>query len=521
MTLVMKRLPIILSAAILLFAACAPDRRGLPSVSVEGLEDLAFPAEGGTRTFTVLSDNIWTLSKDSLDWVSLSVPAGNADEKSTITLTVPKNETPAERSGKLILGSGEFRKSYEVHQDFGAFVRTSAASVTLPSVQEEAALIHIVSNVDWSLDGTLPEWLRIRPSEGLAGESVVSVWADDNKADESRGFDFILSSGQYKGLATVPIRQEGLNREPFLAVVGTTKDTVYFDPEPALTEIVVSTNCDWTVEGVPDWLAMSRTAGTAQEGDIALSLLPTLNAGRSEKEATLTFIADNPGVPPVNVIVWQEGNTIKTQMLARWTVSSNDQMKKEWPDYVIGASGALVNICNSVPMASSTNPDATLQFVYAPTYSARSKFRTAISNVRFIVFYFCIDDAFVFTVPDVTAYEGMKLNLRTRLYPYTMYTVKSYVVEFLDGAEWKQAEGKGSELTFYHPQSSSDKELDDGNINATYTLKRDFISETVTFRVRAVTNESIRGDKNTNSSGRLELGANTELKELSVWLLAE
>ena len=180
MTLVMKRLPIILSAAILLFAACAPDHRGLPAVSVEGLEDLFFPAEGGTRTFTVLSDDIWTLSKDSLDWVSLSVPAGNADEKSTITLTVPKNETTAERSGKLILGSGEFRKSYEVHQDFGAFVRTSATSVTLPSVQEEAALISIVSNVDWSLDGTLPEWLRIRPSEGLAGESVVSVWADDN-----------------------------------------------------------------------------------------------------------------------------------------------------------------------------------------------------------------------------------------------------------------------------------------------------------------------------------------------------
>ena len=516
-----KHLLFFLPTVLAILLSCEGTGEKTPVVQSDGLEDFTFSAEGGTRSFTVKSDRIWTLSKADLDWADVSLPAGDAGETFSVTLTVPKNETVDAREGRLILGSGEYRKEVTVHQDFGGFISPSLPSVLLPSVQEEGVRLTVRSNVDWRMEGTLPGWLRIRPSEGSAGTTALTLWADDNKAREARSFDFRMVSGAMSSPATVSVVQDGLSRQPFLSVSGTVRDTVFFGPDPKLSEIIVSTNCDWSVSGVPSWLTLNHTEGEGAEGDIAVSILPEPNNARTGKGAVLTFQADNDAVPPVTLYVWQDGYTIKSHRLAGWTVAGTSQMKQEWPGYVVGASGALVDISNSVAMAASDNPEATLQFVYSPAFAARTKFRTAISNTRFIVFYFCIGDAFVFSVPGVTAYEGMRVNLRAQLYPYTMYTVKSYMVEFLEDGVWQPAEGKGSSLTFSHPVNSADKERDDGDINAFYTLKRDYLSEDIIFRVRATTNESIRGDKNTNSSGRIELGANTDLKELSVWLLSE
>lgn len=76
------------------------------SVSVEGLDDMVnFPcSQAEAKSFVVNSTSSWTISIDSLDWLSLSRLKGRGG-RYEITMTAQDNQRE-ERSGALYLYGG-------------------------------------------------------------------------------------------------------------------------------------------------------------------------------------------------------------------------------------------------------------------------------------------------------------------------------------------------------------------------------------------------------------------------------
>ena len=83
-------------------------------------ETLSFPGEGGTRTFTLTTEAVWTVSTQE-DWVELNHTAGQGDE--TISVTVPANPDYAYARRVTLLfevdGEGEGSLEFEITQEKG------------------------------------------------------------------------------------------------------------------------------------------------------------------------------------------------------------------------------------------------------------------------------------------------------------------------------------------------------------------------------------------------------------------
>lgn len=133
------------------------------SLGVQPVDD-PLPTEGGTTTFTVLSNKAWTATSSN-QWLTLSQSSGTGTgELEVITVTATANPG-MRRTATVTVTNGLEEKVFEVIQNGIVLTFVDAGEVIFDgSVDKEAKTLEVLSNVDWEVS-TDATWLRVAKDE--------------------------------------------------------------------------------------------------------------------------------------------------------------------------------------------------------------------------------------------------------------------------------------------------------------------------------------------------------------------
>lgn len=158
---------------------------------------VSFGADGGNRTFTVLSSAAWKISVNTENWGHLS-RSGN-----TLYLRIDANNSSSSRADYFIISSGSKSIRVDISQGKGNSLTVSSEFLSFAS-SGGSQTITVNSNSLWKIGTSTYNWGHLT----TAGNSV-TVSLDANVSAESRTDYFTVVSGN-KSLK-INIRQEGKN----------------------------------------------------------------------------------------------------------------------------------------------------------------------------------------------------------------------------------------------------------------------------------------------------------------------
>lgn len=158
---------------------------------------VSFGADGGNRTFTVLSSAAWKISVNTENWGHLS-RSGN-----TLYLRIDANNSSSSRADYFIISSGSKSIRVDISQGKGNSLTVSSEFLSFASFGGSQT-ITVNSSSPWKIGISTYSWGHLT----TAGNSV-TVSLDANVSAESRTDYFTVVSGN-KSLK-INIRQEGKN----------------------------------------------------------------------------------------------------------------------------------------------------------------------------------------------------------------------------------------------------------------------------------------------------------------------
>jgi hypothetical protein len=167
----------------------------------------------------------------------------------------------------------------------GKKVEVSFSTNTVEIAPEGGSVeISVISNGDWTI-GTYPNWISISGTSGT-GDATLTLTASTNNGTEARSSEIRVSSKDNS--ASLTVKQEAMSSESgYLRV---TPDHISCIRWGGTFEINVESNLEWSLTGLPNWLAASATEGS---NDSRIELTVALfDSDSEERQATLVFAAD-------------------------------------------------------------------------------------------------------------------------------------------------------------------------------------------------------------------------------------
>lgn len=110
----MKRLLLFMATVAMLLVSCNPLEKVDPTLEVDK-ESVSLSAVGGAASFTVSSNQDWTVTVDQT-WVKLNVVPSDATMQVTVNVTADDNPAYEERTAVITLTAGELTKTVSVTQ---------------------------------------------------------------------------------------------------------------------------------------------------------------------------------------------------------------------------------------------------------------------------------------------------------------------------------------------------------------------------------------------------------------------
>ena len=259
-----------------------------PGLSPVGL---SFDHPGGSKPVAVAYTGAWTATGQ--DWLTVS-PAGSTGS-GTLTVTAAPNPAAESRTGTVtVTGNGASRTVSVTQAGAPATLSVSPGSLTYgPALQNQQ--LSITTNAIHTVAVDQP-WLytAARPDRG---SRTVDFQAAANPDARPRSGTITVSGG---GLTrTVAVTQDGA-----APLLGVQPDYTVFAQPGGEQSLALTSNADWTVSQVPDWLSLSAAGGYR---DASLTLAATANPTARLRRATLVFTAGSvrreavvvqDGVPP-------------------------------------------------------------------------------------------------------------------------------------------------------------------------------------------------------------------------------
>lgn len=217
------------------------------------LDQTEFVFDGKAHTVSVAarSNFDWQLSGTNVGWISTVYD----EAKGVVNISVPANDTQAERSAQVNVVFSD-----QVYATF--YVVQAAAEVSVTSeplnytINGGSYTIEVSSEAPWKTNTSL-SWLNITPTSGDAGTTTVTVSTSPNPYNESRsGFLYFLFSSSAKQIAAIEAHQDGV-------LLDIDDKDLYNLPAVAGTfSYALTSNVDWEITQVPDFLTVSPTSGS-------------------------------------------------------------------------------------------------------------------------------------------------------------------------------------------------------------------------------------------------------------------
>lgn len=284
---------------------------------------LSFQGSGGSQTINVLSNVSWRPSS-SASWAKAEV---STDGKA-LTVSVDENPSDASRTAIITLSSTSgVSSSVNVSQE-PAGVTGSTETLELEK-DGGTKSITITADAAWEIK-TSDSWINVTPSSGTAGSHMLSINVQENNSTSERTGYVYVNIGSSSKLQ-IPIAQKGLYIE--------VKPTLLsFSADAESKQLDISSNTDWSVTSLPEWLTASPQSGKNSQTITLKSQVNTSASSRSgkikiEKQGlTLSAVVDvlqegmNLSVDNNNLQFGANASTqsIVINTLAGWTASCSE-----------------------------------------------------------------------------------------------------------------------------------------------------------------------------------------------------
>jgi L-ascorbate metabolism protein UlaG (beta-lactamase superfamily) len=185
------------------------------------------------------------------------------------------------------------------------YLQCNATEYSINSGQNSTANISISSTTDWTVSG-MDSWLHASETTG-SGDATITLTADENASFDSRA-DTLTVSGTGVPDLKIIVTQLGIPvilsvSESIVSLEATAGSETSFD---------ITSNTDWTIAGVADWLSASDTIGS---GDATITLTAVETNTNSPRLDSITVSAT--GAPDQIVIVAQVATGLKVYEAAR------------------------------------------------------------------------------------------------------------------------------------------------------------------------------------------------------------
>ena len=157
-------------------------------------------AEGGTLRVTFTTNSAWNASVvDNLDWCTVSPSSGVAGTH-TVVITVKENTMQSYRYPTVMIQAGTATQNIWIQQQprDPDNITFATGTNTSPVVSSEGGKITIsfTTNVAWeaTVDGN-PNWCKVAPSSGSAGNGTVTITVDKNTTTDPRSANIRVMAG--------------------------------------------------------------------------------------------------------------------------------------------------------------------------------------------------------------------------------------------------------------------------------------------------------------------------------------
>ena len=229
---------------------------------------LSFQGCGGTQTFNVLSNVSWKPSS-SASWVK----AEASTDGKTLIVSVDENPSDASRTAIITLSSASgISSSVNVTQE-PAGVTGSIETLEFDK-DGGTKSITITADATWEIK-TSDSWISVTPSSGSAGSHMLTINVQDNNStSERKGYVYVNIGSSSK--LQIPIVQKGL----YIEVKPT---SLSFSADAESKQLEISSNTDWSITSLPDWLTASSQSGKNSQTISLKSLVNTSASSRSGK----------------------------------------------------------------------------------------------------------------------------------------------------------------------------------------------------------------------------------------------
>ena len=262
---------------------------------------LSFPALGNSQTVTVTTNCAWSVTNIPA-WLSVSPSSGAAG---TVTLTVTADENtdiiPRNITLTFMGCNGQATQNLSVTQNAASAILTvNPSSLNFPALGNNQT-VTLTTNCDWSVTN-VPAWLSVSPSSGGAGTVTLSVTASENTSVVPRNITLTFTGCNGQATQNLLVTQNAAS-----AILTINPTSLTFPASNNSQTLTLTTNCDWSVSGIPTWLTVNPSSGAA--GTVTLTVTASENMSVDPRNFTLTFTGCN-GQATQNLLVVQNGQTI-------------------------------------------------------------------------------------------------------------------------------------------------------------------------------------------------------------------
>ena len=171
------------------------------------LNSIDFTSDIGSRSFTITSNTLWTISSDQT-WCSVSPTSGSND--GSVTVKVGENSITAERTATITVKSDAGDQTVKVTQSGVSPTLTLSVSDMEFAAGNGSKIFSIKSNTAWAVSSN-KNWCSVSPTSG-SGDGSVTVSVDENTSSSSRTATITVESATIK--RTLAVTQNGVTPTP-------------------------------------------------------------------------------------------------------------------------------------------------------------------------------------------------------------------------------------------------------------------------------------------------------------------
>ena len=232
------------------------------------VKSLTFQGSGGSQTVNVISNVTWKPTS-SASWAK----AEASQDGKTLTISAEENPSDASRTATITLSSANgIISSINLTQEPAG---VTGSTETLEYDKDGGTKnISITADAAWEIK-TSDSWISVTPSSGNSGSHTLSITVTENNSTSERtGYVYVNIGGSSK--LQIPIVQKGLYLEA-------KPTSLSFSADAEAKQLEITSNTDWNVTSIPDWLIASSQSGKNSQTITLKSQINTSASSRSGK----------------------------------------------------------------------------------------------------------------------------------------------------------------------------------------------------------------------------------------------